>query len=299
MSYESSTHLKLAGGAGDTAFEKTLTATVLPADAPDKTVSWSIAWEDGASLASSNVNTYLTVTPTATGSATAKVKCLKAFGSDKIIITCTTNVGGYKATCRVSFVGTPETLNISTSGMTIGTDSSWNVSMVSLTCGTSNLFPLSLTNSLNSVGSSFGQYTVSVTPYGGINYTAVQYDRSGSLTSSTTQSTNLQASNADFYAANGYAYCYLDSPDGEFPVMKISIENGKLKVEAQQAISAYSYALYARTGDSAGEFASYKDGKQPYVKITVTETVSGLTQSVNVKTVATVTGLNMSNSMSF
>lgn len=299
MTMQNSTHLKLVGDKGDSTFEKTLVATVLPADAPDKSVSWSVAWESGAALESSNVSSFLTVTPVSTGSSTAIVKCLQAFGNDKIIITCTTNVGGYKATCRVSFIGTPETLSIGTNGMTVGTDTSWNVSMVSVSCGTTSMLPLSLSNSLNSVGSTFGQYTISITPYGGINYSARTFDKNGNETSSTTETTNLQASNAEFYAANGYAYCYFDSPDAEFNIMKVSIDNGQLKIEAQEAISAYSYAHYSRTGDSLGSFASFKDGKQPYVKIIVTETVSGLTQSINVKSLATVSGLNMESSMSF
>lgn len=299
MSMQNSTHLKLAGGAGDTAFEKTLTATVLPADAPDKTVSWSVAWEDGASLSSSDVSTYLTATPTSTGSATAKVKCLKAFGSDKIIITCTTNVGGYKATCRVSFVGAPETLAIDTSGKTVGTDTAWNVTMVSLSCGTDNYFQLNLSNSLNSVGSGFGQYTISLTPYGGINYTLTGYDKNGNATGSTTQTENMQATNDQFFTDEGYGYCFFNKTGGMHSVLRVSIENGKLKVVAQEAISAYSYWYYSRTGDAHGEFASYIDGKQPYVKITVTENNSGISQTINVKTVATVSGLNMASTMSF
>ena len=299
MSMQNSTHLKLAGGAGDTAFEKTLTATVLPADAPDKTVSWAVAWEDGATLSSANVSTYLIVTPVSTGSSAALVKCLQGFGNDKIIITCTTNVGGYTATCRVSFVGTPETLTIDTTGKTVGTDSNWNVTMVSLSCGTENLFNLNLSNSLNSVGSGFGQYTVSLTPYGGINYNVTGYDKNGNETGTTSQSANLQATDATFYAENGYGYSYIDKPGGMLLAMKVSIENGKLKVEAQEAISAFSYWYYSRTGDAHGEFASYQNGKQPYLKITVTETTSGLSQTINVKTVATISGLNMASTMSF
>ena len=40
-----------------------LTATISPADAPDKTVTWSVEWGDGAELASKAVTDYVTITP--------------------------------------------------------------------------------------------------------------------------------------------------------------------------------------------------------------------------------------------
>lgn len=70
----------------DTAY--TLTATVQPSYATDKTVDWSVAFVDPESdwATGKTVTDYVTVTPDSDGSATAKVVCLKAFG-ERIKIT--------------------------------------------------------------------------------------------------------------------------------------------------------------------------------------------------------------------
>lgn len=71
----------------------TLTATITPSNATDKTVAWSIAWEDGASSWASGktVTDYVTVTPTSSGALTATVACKQAFG-EPIVVTVTKEI---------------------------------------------------------------------------------------------------------------------------------------------------------------------------------------------------------------
>ena len=69
---------------------QTLTATVMPSDAANKEVNWSIAWKNAESswATGKTVTDYVTVTPTADGALTATVACLQAFG-EQIIVTAT------------------------------------------------------------------------------------------------------------------------------------------------------------------------------------------------------------------
>lgn len=83
----------------------TLTATVKPDNASNKKVDWAVAFVDPSSTwaTGKKVTDYVTVTPSADGSATATVKCLKDFGSQiKITVTSRDNTSA-KAECTVDF----------------------------------------------------------------------------------------------------------------------------------------------------------------------------------------------------
>ena len=78
--------------AADNSVSKTLTATVTPDDANDKSVDWSIAWMSGATRAEEAVTDYVTVTPESDGALVATVTCHKAFPGDKAVITVKTTL---------------------------------------------------------------------------------------------------------------------------------------------------------------------------------------------------------------
>lgn len=96
----------------------TVQATVLPQDATNREVDWSLSWASPASSWASGktVTDYVTVTPTSDGSTTATVRCLQAFGA-QIRLTVTsrdnpdaaadTTVDYYKraASFRAEFTG--------------------------------------------------------------------------------------------------------------------------------------------------------------------------------------------------
>ena len=155
-------------GWDDSAFEKRLVATVVPYDAPNKKVDWSAAWAPGSTRANQNVSEYLTVTPDSDGSCIAFVRCLKSFEGDNIIVTVTTRAGGFHATCQVEYKGIPQSLTIDTTGKTIRHDSAWGVDMVELTCGDTYPLNLVLDNELHAVGSTYGQFSVTVESHGSI-----------------------------------------------------------------------------------------------------------------------------------
>lgn len=84
-----------------------ITANVKPATAANKLVDYDVYWATGSSHMGSEVTDYLDVEQDYDGSPEATVHCYKAFGSDKIIISVTTRVGGFTDLCTVSFVGRP------------------------------------------------------------------------------------------------------------------------------------------------------------------------------------------------
>lgn len=96
---------------------KTLTATVLPEDAPNKTVDWSCLWADDAPLKNENISNYITVTPTSDGATTATVTCKKSFRGSVAYVKVVTRVGGFFASCRVQYEGIPSSLVLDTGGL--------------------------------------------------------------------------------------------------------------------------------------------------------------------------------------
>ena len=83
----------------------TLTATVEPANAPDKSVDWSVAFVNPSSswATGKTVTDYVTVTPTSDGALTATVACLQAFG-EQIKVTVTSRQDEtVKTECMVDY----------------------------------------------------------------------------------------------------------------------------------------------------------------------------------------------------
>ena len=69
-------------------------AYVVPENANNREVDFSVAWGEGAQRSAEPVTDYVTVTPESDGSRVATVACIKGFGDDIILITVTTRDGG-------------------------------------------------------------------------------------------------------------------------------------------------------------------------------------------------------------
>ncbi len=146
----------------DGSVTKTITATVLPEDAPDRTVDWAIEWGTDAPLKEEAIGDYITVTPDADGSATAKVTCKKAFRGSTAMIIVTTRVGHLSATCHVSFEGVPTSLSVDTSSIQKDGDT------YLVPTGKSSL-AIALANPFNDIGDTYYQnVTATVTGVGKI-----------------------------------------------------------------------------------------------------------------------------------
>ena len=104
----------------DTAY--TLTASVEPDYAGEKTFDWSIKFEDGSSSWANGkpVTDYVTVTPSSDGADTATVECKQAFG-ERILVTCTSrDYTGLSATCTVDYAQRITGMDITLEGSRTG-----------------------------------------------------------------------------------------------------------------------------------------------------------------------------------
>lgn len=83
----------------------TITATITPSNADDKTVDWSVAWKDANSswAKAKTVTNYVTVTPTSDGALTASVSCLAAFGEQIIVTVVPRGNTDISATCTLDY----------------------------------------------------------------------------------------------------------------------------------------------------------------------------------------------------
>lgn len=80
----------------------TVTATITPSYAADKSVDWSVAFADGTT--STDATDFVTVTPESDGSLTATITCLKAF-SKQILVTVTSRSNpDVSGSCEVDYL---------------------------------------------------------------------------------------------------------------------------------------------------------------------------------------------------
>ncbi len=257
--------------ASDNSVSKTLTATVLPVTATNKKVDWSVEWGDESNT--SDISQYLTVIPDADGSTTATVTCKKAF-TGTIIITVTTRENGYTASCIVTFKGIPANMVIDTSVNQSG-------GFYKVGIGNTYDFNVTLTNSFNLVGSQFNDFTCSVT---GVGSFIVGYMERTSSTGyeSWTDSLNKTVT--------------LESLKDNF--ISVNFAEGKIQVSTFKSIESY-YASSERL--DSGRTRAYYDKFRSFVddcyfKITITENVSGLTKTFNIRfDESIVTGVDISN----
>lgn len=286
-----SEHVMLAMSAAVTAaegeyVEQTLTATVTPSTAQEKGVDWTVEWADGTD--SPTLSDYLTITPASDGSNVCYVRAYAAFDKD-IIITCTTRDGGFTATCTVTFVGNPSEMEVDVSGMTSVQDSGWGEQIYQVRTGQTYSLDISLSNIFNHVDPSFvPEYECTISGVGTFKLIKNTNGQSSeTLTVSPSDTLRYQSStgtNRTFSIAS--------------QVMGATISGTQLRITPYGVISAINYKTYIdsnRTSYIQYAFDSYTDSaKLPYYKITVTETNTGISETISVRVVSGVNGVSLS-----
>ena len=136
-----------------------ITATITPADAKNKNVKWTVEWDSEAELKDKSVTDYVTVTADSTNSLKATVVCKKAFRGSTIVVTVTTEEGGYAASCNVTYEGKPSAIDIN----------SGNALKVNLVGA--NSYAVSLNNVFDDLGKQYyDEVTVKNYTWGGTYY---------------------------------------------------------------------------------------------------------------------------------
>ena len=239
------------------AVSQTLTATVIPATATNKTVDWSVEWGDSSNTAT--VTDYVTVTPASNGSTTATVTCKKAF-TGNIIVTVTTRESGYTAECIVTFVGKPTDINV-TSTLSAQSDG-YHVGI-----GNTYTFNVDLSNPFGQVGSTYNNVKVEL---GAVGSMVLGYKEQ-----------NVSSGNITWYDTSDTTVT-LDSLKNEF--ITVNYSNGVVTVNTLKSIESY-YESMQRL--DSGRTRAYSNAFKEYVSacyftVKITEQNSGLSKIINI-----------------
>lgn len=257
-----------------------LTATVLPADVPDKSVDWLIEWENTSTAAT--VTDYVTITPTSDGALTATVTCKQPF-NENIVVTVMTRVGKNTATCLVTYVGAPESVSIV--GNSISASSLSGVgSYYALPTGSTYTFTLSGENGFGDVRADCN-YTYTVSAVGNIITQDRKYNGNND-TNTFIDGTEKTLAIKDIKKVSNYIPSAYDC----------SVSGNQLSITSNATLTNY-YASSARSGQVVVYSDSFKafENDAWYYTVTVTETNSGATQTIKFRPIASVNSISLNN----
>ena len=274
-------------------------AYVTPEDAANKEVDFSVAWGNAPTHGSEPVTNYLTVTPDSDGSTTATVSCKKAFGDDTILITVTTREGGYTATCTVTFTGIADGISISGSTAT-KKSSSGRGEYYEVGTSKTYTFDISLTNAFDDVASDLsvkeigGEGTMyfgngSYNDGGYYNYQDVYQKSIGELadkfiTSATISGTTLTIKTGSSVLENYYSEYAYDEYDYYYAKDAFLVE-----LDDYWNIKGPSDTFY----NDNSKYNAQNIGSC-YFYVTVKDNVSGLSETVRLWLVSSVSGVSLS-----
>lgn len=278
---------------GQQSISKTITATVMPVDAPDKSVDWSIEW--CTPIEGKDISEYLTLTPESDGALTATITAYKGFEGGSAYVTAKTRVGGFTATCLIMYDGAPESLSFIYNGKEVT-----NTGTINLTAGTTNEITLNLKNTLGAVGSKYGDFEIVKVQGQGRFTLTKQYIVNGSVSSTSEVVFNLEEG----------TYKYKDEVLGNDLTLTIkpedfftaSISGNKLTIKAIRSESSYSNG-YPRTGYRFTYKGTYTDPRSGGVPdnciwyILVRDKVSGEESLLHIDILSTVTGISLSDTV--
>lgn len=136
-----------------------VSAKVEPSTA-NQAVTWSVTWLDSSGTWSSGKTVTDYVAVASSGVSTATVTCYQPFFED-VALTATSVEGGISATCRVTFVGIPGEISVTSNDVTVAPNGDCGLAV-----GTTYDFNISLANSFGYVGDKFKDYEFTVVGIG-------------------------------------------------------------------------------------------------------------------------------------
>lgn len=276
-------------------------AYVRPDDAVNKEVDFSVAWGNAPTHGSEDVSDYLTVTPDSDGSTMATVSCKKSFGDDTIIITVTTREGGYTATCTVTFTGIASGIEITSSTATKKSTSARGT-YYELGTGKTYTFDIGLSNAFDDVTGD-----LSVTDIGGSGslYFGEMRIEGGAFT----RFTNMQKKDISSLADKFITSATVSGGKLVVTTSKTLITNYYSSHEADTLTGVdYYYDRYVYQDDGSGLVSGVQTSdnyeakaaenvaalESCYFTVTVKDNISGLTETVRLWVVSSVSGVSLS-----
>lgn len=275
---ESGMTLSVAKTVGqDNATVRTITATIKPDSAKNKEVDWSIAWDNAPVNGTQGVTSFVTLDPQSDGSNVATLTCLKAFGTDTIVVTAKTRGGNHSATCLVKFVGHPTELKIDTSGAMTSYDDKIGYDITELAVGKDYAFSLNLDNVFHSVNPEIQpEYSYAVECIGAVSIVH-ETNVTGSVITETLDNTDFgQDMVLQVMGGSTKTFNFRDY------VASVSITNNILNINALCMFENLVVRNYLNANRTAYDKyyceGAVDDTYRPYVQISVTEKTSGLTE---------------------
>ena len=258
---------------GTNTVSQTLKATITPATATNQYVTWSVSWEDTSKTAT--VTNYVTVTPASAGSTTATVTCHQPFDGN-ILVTVTTQEGGFAADCVVTFVGIPSSIDVSCANVTPSGDT------YGLGLGTTYNFDILLDNAFGQVGDKYKKYNIGVMATGSLTVGTYESDPRGSSSWYDERTANLSEFTDD--------------------ILSYSVEGNTLKVTFNKSIEGY-YSSMKRNGTVRTYYDKVKSvNSDCYFTITVSTQEIGVSMSKQFKVAidgSVVTGVTVNGALEF
>lgn len=256
-----------------------VSARVLPESAPNRKVDWTVEWADSSNTA--NVGEYITVIPTSDGSTEAIITCYQEFEGE-IIITVTSREGKLSDSCVVTFAGKPSEITISGSGVSTGSGSFG--SYINLGSGNTYDFTITPSNVFGKVGAECN-YTYSIKGVGSIVTKDNTVNTSTDVvtwTDGTEETVNLNdiTTVSPWYSS----------------MFTISITDNILSVKPNCTPENYQTAqtrLSSSKIQNDNEFFKFTDDNW-YYEITVTETNTGISDTIKVRPIQSVTSVSLS-----
>ena len=294
----SSTALYSAMATSNECVSVNIEAYVWPENASNRKVDYSVAWGSAPTYGSNPVTDYVTVSQANDGDSVATVSCYKAFGTDTIILTVTTRDGGFTDTCIISFEGIASSMNISGELALSNTAERGNYYL--LGTGKTYNFDVIMNNVFNEVGNY--NLTATIDGVGSVYFGTTFSDASSGFT---------YFQSAELKEISGFKDEFITvSIDGttlSITTDSTYIENYYSYFESDEyGMGTYSYDRfvcldeYGLIGGSNGfdyEGTAQQNQtllKSCYFTITVTDSVSGLSKTINVWAEPSVSGVNLS-----
>lgn len=301
MSFSSTALYSAMATSNEQCVSVNIQASVWPEDASNKKVDYSVAWGSAPTFGSQNVTDFVKVTQASDGDTVATVSCYKAFGSDTIILTVTTRDGGFTDKCTISFVGIASELDISHSTLAL-TNTTERGNYYLLGTGKTYSFDIGMSNIFNSVGTP--NLTVSVDGVGSVYFGTVYSDaNSGFSYFQDGTLKNISEFKDEFITATISGNTLNIVTDSTY------IENYYSHYESDEYFTGnyiYDYFVYedewGLTGGSNGfDYAGKAAENQTLLKscyftVTVSDSISGLSDTIKVWIEPSVSGVSLSES---